>query len=144
MKTYDPKKHPISFAGILLNKGLAPGTFLTIASETPGFSSQAGVDGEVVRSRSHDRRATATFSVLQTSEINKRLSDLYNADRDAVNGQGVGAFQVMDLAGETVGRGSKAYIAKDPDVELGGEATVREWTIEISDWRITHGGNQDD
>lgn len=143
MKTYDPKKHDIVFNGILVNKGLADGTFLTISNETPGFSSKVGVDGEVVRTRNHDRRATATITVMQTSEVNDRLSAMYESDRDAVNGLGVGAFSVRDRAGTTLLEASRAYISNGPEVSLEAEASPREWTIELSDYRPQHGSNSD-
>lgn len=133
--TYDPARYTIVFAGIILNKGLADGTFLTISAVTPGFSSKAGVDGEVTRARSHDKRKTATLTLMQSSEVNDRLSALYNADRDPLqpNGRGVGVFYVQDLSGTTVLQASKAYIANDPDLTLGAEAETREWAFELSD-----------
>ncbi len=142
MKTYDPKQYDIVFAGISLNEGLADGTFLTVAPDTPAFSKKVGVDGEVTRSRSHDRSATVTFTCMQTSDVNDRLSAVLNADRDAANGSGVGTFFVQDRAGTTVGE-SPGYIADGPDLVLGGEAETREWTLELSDWNPEHGGNPD-
>lgn len=144
MKTYDPKKHVLVFAGIPLNKGVADGTFLTIASDGPGFTKKVGVDGEVTRARMHSRGATARLVLMQSSEVNDRLSARYKADRNAVNGQGVGIFSVQDLAGNTVGQASKAWIADDPDVTLEAEASTREWLFDMADWDVDHGGNPDD
>lgn len=144
MKTYDPKKYVIVFAGIPLNKGVQDGTFLVVASVGQGFTSKAGVDGEVTRTRMHDRRATARLTLMQTSEVNDRLSARYEADRNAVNGEGVGAFYVQDLSGTTVLESSKAYIAKSPDASLDKEAGPREWLFELSDLQGTHGSNPDD
>lgn len=144
LKTYDPRKYVITMAGILINEGLADGTFLNITTETPGFSSKAGVDGEVTRTRSHDRRATATITLMQTSEANDRLSALYAADRAATNGEGVGMFRVSDLVGTTVLESSVSYISDDPDVVLEAEASTRDWTIELADYQPTHGSNPDE
>lgn len=144
MKTFDPRKFDIVFAGIQLNSGVADGTFLTISSVTPGFSSKVGVDGTVTRARSHDRRATARVVLMQSSEVNDRLSAIYEADRQAVNGTGVGAFFVQDRDGTTVATASKAYISDDPDLTLEAEATTREWVIEIADLVIVHGSNPED
>jgi len=143
LKTYDPRKFAIVFAGILVNEGLADGTFCTVTPTTPGFSSKVGTDGEVTRSRSHDRRAEVKITVMQTSELNDRLSAVYNADRAAVNGAGVASFRIQDLAGTTVLRASKAWISDEPDVSLEAEASTREWTIELADLDSTHGGNPD-
>lgn len=144
LKTYDPRKHDIVFAGILINEGLADGTFCTIASEAPGFSVKVGVDGEVTRTRSHNKVATATVVLMQTSEVNERLSALYAADRAAVNGQGVGVFYVQDRGGTTVLQSSKAFISDDPDVTLEAEASTREWTFILTDYNPTHGSNADE
>lgn len=144
MKTYDPKKFDIIFAGVPLNKGTADGTFLVVASVGPGFTSKSGVDGEVTRTRMHDRRYTARLTLMQTSAINDILSALYAGDRDATNGRGVAAFSVQDRAGTTVLEASKAYIADDPDLSLEAEASTREWVFELSDVTVTHGGNSDD
>ena len=144
LKTYDPKKYDIVFAGVLANEGLADGTFLSIDETTPGFSSKVGVDGEVTRTRSHDRRATATLTLMQTSEVNDLLSAIYSADLAATNGIGVGAFFVQDRAGTTVFEASKAYITKAPAATLEAEASTREWTIELSDYQFVHGGVADE
>jgi len=144
LKTYDPRKHDIIFAGILINEGLADGTFLTISSDTPGFSVKVGVDGEATRTRSHSKVAEAKVTLMQTSEVNDRLSALYAADRAAVNGQGVGVFYVQDRAGTTVLQASKAFISDDPDVELSDEASTREWTFILTDYAPIHGGNPDE
>lgn len=133
MRTYDPKKYAISFAGVMLNSGVADGTFLSVSSVTPAFSSKAGVDGTVTRSRSHDRRKTATLTLMQSSEVNDRLSAILNADRNAVNGQGVGVFYVQDLGGTTVLQAAKAYIANDPDLTLSAEAETRDWVFELAE-----------
>lgn len=144
MNTYDPNKYDIVFAGINLNEGVADGTVLTIAPVGPGFTSKAGVDGRVTRTRKHDRRYTAKISLMQTSAVNDRLSALYQADRNAENGRGVGAFFVQDRAGTTRFTGAKAYLAQDPEIVIDPEATAREWLIEISVGQVTHGSNPDD
>lgn len=147
LRTFDPKRYVISFAGILLNRGVSDGTLLSITSTTPGFSSKASVDGPVTRSRSHDKRKTATLTLMCTSEVNDRLSALYNADRDPAqpNGRGVGAFYVQDLAGTTVLSCPKAYIANDPDLTLEATASTREWTFELSEVvNMVHGSVADD
>lgn len=143
MKTYDPKRYVISFAGVDLNKGLADGTFLRISPMTARFTSKSGVDGEVTRTRRHDKRRTGEFTTMQTSDVNARLSAIFAADTDAPNGEGVGALLVKDLVGTTVFEAT-AYIAQDPDLELGPEATTRTWRFEIVDpGQTTHGSNPD-
>ena len=142
MKTYDPKRYTIVFAGVNLNKGLADGTFLRVTPAAPRFSSKAGVDGEVTRTRKHDKRRMVEFTVMQTSEVNDRLSAILATDADSENGEGVGNFYVADRNGTTVLEGL-AYIAQDPDLELGAEAGTRTWKLEIAEGSATHGSNPD-
>lgn len=144
LKTYDPLKIAASFAGILLNEGVADGTFITVTPNAEGFSIKTGADGSVTRTRSHDRTAVVKLTLMQTSQVNERLSALYAADRAAVNGQGVGAFYLQDLAGTTVLESSKAFISRDPDVTFSNEAETREWTIILTDYTPQHGYNADE
>jgi hypothetical protein len=144
VKTYDPKKFDIVFAGRHLNEGVADGTFLTLAGSTPAFSKKVSVDGPVTRTRSHDRSGTARLVIMQTSEVNDILSAILAGDRAATNGLGVGAFFVQDRSGTTVATASKAYIADDPDLTLDATATTREWVFELADLELFHGSNSDD
>jgi hypothetical protein len=139
VKTYDPKKIDIIFAGIRIG-GFADGTFLKIAPKSPRFTSKSGVDGEVTRSRMHDTRRDVEFTLMQTSETNDRLSAVFKADVDSVNGEGVGAFMVQDRNGSTLIEGT-AYITTDPDAEFAGEAGPRVWKLELVEGSATHGGN---
>ena len=145
MKTYDPKKYVATFGGVKLNEGIADGTFIGIKRVKSAFSAKTGVDGGHVRSRQHDRGKILTLTLMQTSEVNDRLSAILNADRAAINGKGVAAFMLIDLSGTTRIESAKAYIIDDPDMELGETATTREWAImlaEVAD--PIHGSNPDD
>lgn len=143
MKTYDPKRFTLVFAGINLNKGLADGTFFKATPMAPRFSSKSGVDGEVVRSRKHDKRRSIEFTTMQTSEVNDRLSAILDTDANSENGEGVGSFLLMDRNGTTVMEGA-AYVAQDPDLELAAEAGTRVWKLELVDeTNVVHGSNAD-
>ncbi len=143
VKTYDPMLLDASFAGIPLNKGLSDGTFFTITPTSEGFTFKVGVDGEVTRVRKHDRTAEVTFTTMQSSDVNDRLSAVYRAARLATNGQGVGAFLLVDRAGTTVIQAAKAWISQEPTVSFSGDVETREWTITLGDMDATHGGNSD-
>ena len=144
LKTYDPKTHDIVFAGILINEGLADGTFLSVTPDVAGFSVKVGADGEVTRTRMHNDVRTATVTVMQTSEVNQRLSALYNADRRGVNGEGVGVFFVQDrVTGSVDLTFAKSFISQDPDVVLEPEATTRDWTFILTDGEVNHNGSPD-
>lgn len=142
MKTYDPKDYPLVFNGILI-EGFADGTFITIEETTPGFSDAVGAYGDVVHVRSHDRRGVCRFTLQTTSEVNKRLSDMYNADRDKVR-SGVGEFSLSSKAGETLHEASKGRLSASPSATFDDTPGTREWTILLADLKMTHAGQADD
>lgn len=139
MRTYDPKKIDIIFAGVRM-EGFADGTFLKIAPKSPRFTSKSGVDGEVSRSRMHDTRKDVELTLMQTSATNERLSAIFKADVDSTNGEGVGAFMVQDRGGTTLIEGT-AYITTDPDAEFAAEAGPRVWKFELVEGSATHGSS---
>lgn len=142
LKTYDPSQIDVVFAGRRLD-GFGEDTFVEIAHEAPGFSDRVGVDGRVTRSKSLDRRATITITLMQTSESNAWLSALYNADRAATNGSGVGSLRIADRSGNTVFEASKVWIQAEPDAAFGREAAERVWTLRAADMGSTHDGSPD-
>ena len=143
MKTYDFKHYSVIFADTLI-EGWAPGTAVTVSPEGPGFTDQVGTDGNVVRERSNDRRVTVTFALMQTSESNDFLSDLYLADRELLNGRGPASLRIVDRFGSTVFEAAKAWIQKDPEATLDATATEREWEIRVAEMRPFHGSVRDD
>lgn len=142
MKTYDPNLIHATFAGHFL-EGFSDGTFITISKTGPAFAKKAGVRGEISRSRMHDRSGTVTFSLMATSQSNDRMSEIYNADRDAVNGQGVGSLTIQDIGGAALFSAAKAWIESAPDPSFEAEVNAREWVIAFERLVETHGGNDD-
>lgn len=140
MKVYDGDQVTVSIAGIPLS-GYADGEFLTISFESNLFDDVVGTDGEVTRSKTNDRRATATVKLMQTSDSNDLLSALYNTDDRAPNGAGIGAFLVEDNQGRSIYSASECWIQKAPDVSFDRTATEREWTIRIARLEFFQGGN---
>ena len=130
----------MSIAGIPITGGYADGEFLRIESESDAFTDVAGTDGEVTRSKTNDRRATATLSLMQTADANNLLAALAITDREAPNGAGVGAFLVRDRQGTALYQASECWISKTPDATFDREATAREWTIRIAKLEDFTGG----
>jgi len=139
-KVYDADQVTVSVAGIPLT-GYADGEFLTIQFETDAFDDVVGADGEVTRSKTMDYRATATIKLMQTSDSNDLLSALYNTDRAAPNGAGIGAFMVRDKQGRSVYSASECWVKKPPDVSFDRTPQPREWTIRIANLAAFTGGN---
>lgn len=131
-KVYDADQVSVSVGGIPITGGFADGEFLRIEFEGDAFSDVVGTDGEVTRSKTNDRRATATLLLMQTADANNLLAALAQADRIGSNGAGVGAFLVRDRQGTSLYQAAECWIAKTPDVTFDREATAREWKIRIA------------
>ena len=140
MKIYDADQVSITFGGVLIESGYADGQFLSIEWDNPQFSDVAGTDGEVTRSKSNDRRATITVSLMQTSDGNAQLAAIAARDRLEPNGAGVAALQVNDRNGNSLYEAAAAWISQTPNVTFDREATQRDWTIRCENLIDTTGG----
>ena len=132
-KTYDADQVSITLAGFSIDAGFADGEFLRIEQETDDFVDVVGTDGEVTRSKTNDRRATATILLMQTSSSNQKLAALSNLDRLAPNGAGIAPFLVTDGNGDTLYEAASAWVMRPPNASFDRQATVREWTIRLAD-----------
>jgi hypothetical protein len=141
LKVYDADKVSVTVAGLIIMTGYADGEFVRIEQEADDFSDVAGTDGEVTRSKTNDRRATATIILMQSSDGNDLLSQLSNRDRNGPNGAGVGPFLVRDQNGRSVYRAASCWIRRAPNVSFGREAGSREWTIRLAKLERVDGGN---
>lgn len=142
MKTYDPKNYDL-IVGDRLISGFGEGTFISISTESPGMSDTVGVDGVVTRSRSHDRRATMTITLMASSESNDFLSGLYQQDRDGQNGEGVVAVSLVNREGSDEFRSEESWIMDDPDPTFEAEVGEREWQIKMAYYKPSHGSIPD-
>lgn len=140
-KVYDADQITISFGTATL-KGLSEDDFVTIEQDTDDFTDVVGVDGEVTRSKTNDRRGTLTVRLMQTSDSNDLLSAINNADFRAANGAGISAVMVRDRGtGRALYAGPESWIAKPPQVVYGRSAKVREWKIRIANLERLDGGS---
>ena len=140
VKVYDPADVDLLIADIPI-AGFADGEMITLEFTSQAFTSMAGSDGEVARSKSNDRRAVCTVKLLQTSDSNDLLSALYASDQLASNGAGIGAFLLRDGQGRSLYTAAECWIQKHPNVSFDREPTPREWVIEIADCQAFTGGN---
>ena len=142
-KIYDSKEVTVVVCGIPIDSigGYADGEFLTIEQAEQDFMSVVGTDGEVSRSKSNNRMATITLSLMQTSTANAALSALNNIDVAAKNGAGVGPLMIKDRQGTALYSASKCWISKPPDVTFDRTATARAWEITCADLVRLDGGN---
>jgi len=142
-KFFDPKQFVISFAGVQM-EGFSESTMCKFEFSGASFDDVVGVDGEVTRVKSMDRRATLTVSLMQTSPTNDLLSAIYNASRAGVNGADVGALRVEDLNGRLVIAGAEAWISDTPKPTYGKSAGEYEWTLRIANCDAFFGGSRHD
>lgn len=139
-KNYDPGRHKIYVNGVEIT-GFADGTFVKVARMTPSFSSKAGAGGEVVRSRSRDKRGNIELTLLPSTASNDYLSGLIATDEQVVGGLGaVGAFMIKDLNGTTLCTAESTWVTQPADFEGATEAPNREWKLECSELKMLVGG----
>lgn len=140
LRVYDPTEISVIFAGISL-QGFADGEFVKIEQETDSFADVVGTDGEVSRSKTSDKRATVTISLMQTSTSNDLLSAIATLDQIAPGGAGVGVLYIRDRLGRALFTSAEAWIAKVPDVSLDREPTKRDWKFRCAQLFRVDGGN---
>lgn len=141
MKNYNPNDVVLIAAGVPVDSGRGDDTFLKLKWMSPRYTTKVGVDGEVVRTKSNDKRLQATVTVLQTSAGNALLQTLHALDTNSSNGAGVGPFMVKDRNGFTLYTGAQCWVAQPPDPDFGKEAGTRDWIIEVANCDGFEGGN---
>jgi hypothetical protein len=138
---YNPKLYTIVIAGIPLPaKGYAEGDFAILERTADAYTSSVGTDGQVIRVRNHDRRATFRLRLMQEAANNAILSTLHNADLKSDNGAGVGPFLMKNRAGLTVHKSPECWVKRMPDVTLSNGAQAREWAVEVTELDSFEGG----
>ena len=138
--SYDAAEVNVTFFGIV--QGVAKGTWVEASRDENSYEDDAGADGEVVRSKSNDRRGSIIVRLLQSSQQNAIWSALVALDENSPSGDGIGPILVNDNSGTTVISAEKAWINKFPTVgfsERGDQ--VREWTIRCANLVMFAGGN---
>jgi len=132
MKNYDASEVSLIVGAIEIDSGRAKGPFVRVEMESDDFDDDVGADGEVVRWKTHDRRATVTVTLMASSASNQALSALSNLDRLTPNGAGVVPFLLEDRNGDTVLESLECWVKKQPPVEYGAEPGTREWVLRLS------------
>jgi hypothetical protein len=135
--TYDSNKIVVTLGPTII-KGWADGSFLSIERESDSFEDYVGSDGGVARSKSNDKRATATLRLRQDSLSNDALSLAVVADE--LSGAGVLPFMVKDLKGTTLVLAKEAWVMKPAPIEYDRPIVEREWTIRLAEAQIFVGG----
>ena len=144
VKTYDPSAVSM-FYGEILMSGFAQDAAITVEHDEDDWTLVTGVDGEGTRSKTSNRSATITVSLMQSSETNALLSAARAADVNTPGGVGGKPLLIKDNSGPTPGQtlfsAESCWIQKPPTAELNREATTREWTFRTDNLVAFHGHN---
>ena len=140
LKTYSADEVIVVYGNTLVNEGLADGTFVSVEWDEDAFSLSIGADGEGTRSKTNNRGATITLTLMQTSDINDLLSTQYLLDLNTPGGV-TSPFLVKDSNGRTLMAAEECWIQRAANVEYGREAGEREWVLRTSSLVPFIGGN---
>jgi hypothetical protein len=142
IKVYNADEVVVTLGPAIIDSGFGEDTFVEIAQATDDTEDAVGVDGEVTVSRTNDRRADVTFTLMQTSDHNDTLSVLSNLARNAPGMTGaIQPFVIKDLNGRALYTGQNAWVAAPPPVTYGRKATERAWKIRVANLVRVDGGN---
>lgn len=137
-KNYSPSLVTMSFRDINV-VGIAESTFVEVERNEDGFSTQAGANGDVTRTRNLNRTGKVTITLQQASPTNDLLTSAYRLDE--LTGSGYGAIQIKDLSGTAVCEATHAWILKLPKMERAKESGSVIWVFECADLKLYVGGN---
>ena len=138
LKTY--LAHEVSvIVGVRPITGLASGDAVTVEREADSWTDSVGINGEVTRSGSADKRGTVTIKLQQTAEDNDYLSGLAVADE--LSSKGVVPLLIRDTNGRSLYVAEQSWIKKPANAPFAKEAGEREWVIRCARLEMFSGGN---
>jgi hypothetical protein len=125
--SYAPDKVIVIVAGVPLT-GYGEDNAIEVAPESDLSTSKVGIDGDVTRSISTDRRVTLTVRLMQSSPSNDYLSGLLGID--LITGGRLFPITVQHLTGRDLVVAPQAWLSRRPTLILGREAQEREWAFQ--------------
>lgn len=141
LKIYDSNQVSLVLFGIPIDSGFDEDTFIEIEFDEPVYQKVVSVDGEVTRSKTNNRSAKMTVSMMQTADANTPLSAILQLGLNVpVGGADVGAILVRDRNGLSIHTADQAWIAENPKVNYGKKGTPRQWIIETGKMLSILGG----
>jgi len=136
VETYAPQDIILNVAGKIIT-GFTD-DMITCTYEANQVEDEVGADGEVARRILHDRRATLTVTLQQTSKANLVLSTLANVDR--ISGDSIFPIVMRNNRGTDLVVGGSAWIQKQADSNFQATLQGRAWPIRIAYAQIIVGG----
>ena len=126
---YDPKNVTITFGSLVLNEGIAAGTFVEITREERNSDINIGSDGGGTVVINHNRKTTATVTLRNGSNANTKMSEIVLQDEADNDIKVIETFMVKDFNGDTQVDGPECFIDGPPDVSFGDEEGDTVWNI---------------
>ena len=138
LRTYDPDDVTLVAFGIPIS-GFADGTFVSVEFNEDSFTLAVGTDGDACRSKTSNKSAKMTMTLMQSSWTNDLLSAVHASDILTPSGDGIGPFLMKDNSGRTLFAAEKCWITKMPTTTFSREVESREWVLE-TDAMVAHAG----
>jgi hypothetical protein len=135
IKTYDPKQVAIYIGPVAISGWVSA----SVSFEDDSYEHTSGVDGEEMRTKKNDNRATLTLSLNQSSDSNDYLSGLHAADR--LTNAGVLPVIIKDNSGRSLVESESGWIKKAADFRREASPQPVEWMLSLSNAIIFHGGH---
>lgn len=141
LKDYNPKEVIITWDGILLNEGIAEGTFVTAGRTERVFSMNVGGDGGVTRVRNNNKSGTVGVTTRMGSRTVELLATRIKDEESGV--PHVGALLIQDFSGNTLHSAEQAFTEGWPDDEFATTEGNRELVFLCPVLNMNPGGNKD-
>lgn len=121
--------------------GFMEDSFVNIARDMDSWSHTTGADNLATRVYSANDSGKITLSVMQSSNSNDVLTQIWSRDRSLKNSQGLFTILVADKTGRSVYSSTEAYIGKIPDSVFGNGVNGREWVVHCTNLSHSIAGN---
>lgn len=126
MQNFDPDLIVVNVHGHTVTQ-FAKGTFVEVTYDTPQWSDEVGANGDVVRIKSADKRATIKVTLMAESRSNDVLSGFVTRDELMLNETGPTLFK--DILGTSLASSLESWVKEIPASTQATEATNRVWEI---------------
>lgn len=131
VKSSNPRAVTLEVAAFRLEGGFADGEYFTAERASDDVNEVVGTWGEVAISQNADGRWNCVLKLLETSDLNLYLAQLYNLKKRANGTTGVFPFMYKDSDTGEVLTGADAWFKKAPSISKDRQATTREWAFTI-------------
>jgi hypothetical protein len=121
--------------------GYMEDSFVSVTPDVETWTHVTGADNHATRVYNANRSGKITLSLLQSTNSNDILTQLWERDAALKNSQGLFTILVADKSGRSVHSSLEAYIGKRPDAVYGNGVNGREWVINCTNLVHSIAGN---